>query len=182
MRETYEVAQVLQDAVLQPDLASALGVFGASFLNELFAILPASVVLSGQLFFLKGSLSLQIFLELTLLVALPVGLGAAVGSLPTYLLAYFGGKPGIERYGKYVRLSWSQVEKMESKFKGSWYDEGIFLLMRTIPLLPALPVSVAAGILRMHFFPYFILTILGTILKMGIMFLFVGWGVEVLAQ
>ena len=182
MELSSDFFQVIQDVVLRPDFASALGVFTASFINELFAVLPYNVILSGQLFFLEGSLSAAFFIQLFLFVAIPVGVGTALGSLLTYGLAYFGGKPAIEKLGKYLHLSWESVEKMESKFKGIWYDEILFLVLRSTPLLPSLPVNAAAGILRMRLTNYLVLTVFGAIIRMMIMFAFMWVGVETLAQ
>jgi len=173
--------QLIQDVVLRPNFASAVVLFVVTLINESFSVLPYSVILPGQLLLLEGPLSTFVFVKLSLFVAVPVGLGAALGSLPIYGLAYFGGKPAIERFGKYFRVSWNGIEKMESKFKGSWYDEILFLILRSIPLMPSLPINAAAGILRMRLAPYLVLTVAGNIIKMLVMFMFVGFGVEVLA-
>ena len=182
MELSANFVQIIQDAVLRPDFASAFGIFIASFVNELFAVLPYNVILSGPLFFLEESFSVVFVIQLFLFVAVPVGFGTALGSLLTYGLAYFGGKPAIEKFGKYVRLSWESVEKVGSKFQGVWYDEVLFLTLRSPPLLPSLPINAAAGILRMRLPRYIVLTILGAIIRMMIMFMLVGLGMSTLAQ
>lgn len=176
MELATDLAQVVKDVVLKPDFTSALAIFTISLTNELLAVLPYNVILSGQLLFLEGPLSTAVLARLLLFVAVPIGLGTVLGSLPVYGLAYFGGKPAINRFSKYLRFSWEHVERIESKFKGSWYDEISFLALRSIPILPALPINVAAGILRMRPAPYLILTLAGTIIKMMIMLAFVGFG------
>lgn len=173
--------QIIQNVVLHPNLASALALLFLSIVNELAVFLPSAVILSGQLLFLQGPLSIAVFIKLLLFVAIPVGIGAAIGSSLVYGLAYFGGKPAIEKFGKYLHLSWQDIEKVESKFKGSWYDEILFLVLRMIPLLPSFPVSAAAGVLQMSPAPYFALTAVGLTLRMMIMFVFVGLGMGALA-
>jgi len=182
MELSADFFQVVQDAVLRPDFASAFGIFIASTINEIFAVLPYNIILSGPLFFVEGSLSTAFITKLFLFVAVPVGFGTAIGSLLTYGLAYFGGKPAIEKFGKYLHLSWESVEKMESKFKGLWYDEILFLILRSTPLLPSLPVNAAAGIIRMRLSNYLILTVLGAVIRMMIMFMLVGLSIGALAQ
>ncbi|MFZ2484774.1 MAG: VTT domain-containing protein [Minisyncoccia bacterium] len=182
MELSANFAQVIQDMVLRPDSASAFALFTSSLINELFPVSPYSIVLSSQMLFLKGSLSLPLISKLLILVSIPVGVGTALGALPVYGVTYLGGKPAIDKFGKYLRLSWSSVERIESKFDGSWYDEVIFLALRSIPLMPYLPVTVAAGIMRMPLVPYFLLTTVGATIRMMIMFLVVGFGVEALAQ
>ncbi len=173
MEQSLNFIEILQSVVLEPDLGSAIVLFFLSFLNELIAIIPYAVMLSGQLFFLEDPLSMALLIKLFVYVALPVGLGSAIGALPVYVLAYFGGKPAIDKWEKYLRFSWSDVERINSRFKGAWYDEAIFLFLRSIPLLPSLPINVAAGVFRMRFWPYFVLTTVGFTLRMMLMLMVV---------
>jgi len=176
MEMTDTITETVGNLVLHPNLHTALAIFTVSFVNELVAVLPYNVILSGQLVFLKEPISVALISQLFFYVALPVGLGTTLGSLPVFAVAYFGGKPAIDRFGKYLRFSWEHVEKIESKLKGSWYDEILFLSLRSVPFLPALPFNIASGILRMRIVPYLVLTFVGTLIKMMIMLLFFGYG------
>lgn len=182
MEQSLDFIQVLQQVVLDPNIGSALPLFFISFLNELIAVFPYVLLLAGQLFFLEDSLTLPMIAKLLVFVAVPVGIGGSLGVLPIYVLSYFGGKPLIEKFHKYLHFSWQDVEKVSQHFKGRWYDEVIFLFLRTIPVLPAFPVSIAAGIFRIRFWPYFILTTVGFIIRMMLTLLLVGVGVESLSQ
>lgn len=177
MELSSDIAQTVQDVVLHPNFASALTLLAASFVNELFAVLPYVVVLSGQLLFLKSSISTVLIIKILLFVAVPVSIGTTLGSFLTYSLAYFGGKPAINKFSKYLHFSWKNVEKMESRFGGTWYDEIIFLCFRSVPFLPSLPLNIMAGILRMRLAPYIVLTLGGTLIKVIIMFMLVTLGV-----
>ena len=115
-------------------------------------------------------------------VSIPVGVGSALGSVPFYVLAYFGGRPAITKFQKYLRFNWSDVEKVSSRFKGEWYDEILFLLLRSIPLLPSLPVNIAAGVLRMNLLPYLVLSIVGFTIRMMLTLLVVALGMEGLSN
>jgi membrane protein DedA with SNARE-associated domain len=177
-----DLAQVVQDMVLKPDFTSALVLFWFSFVNELVAVLPYVMLVSGQLIFLEvGSFGAHLS-KLFFLIAIPSGIGGAFGSLLIYGLAYFGGKPLIDKLKRYIRFSWDDIEKVNRRFRGAWYDEITFLALRCIPVLPSLPVSAAAGVMRMSPVSYLVLTIIGFILRMMIMFMFVGLGVETLAR
>lgn len=182
MENTPDFVRLVQEVVLDPKFSSALPLFFISFINELIGILPFSLVLAGQLFFVENSINLAMLAKLLAFVAAPIGIGGAIGVLPLYALSYFGGKPLIEKYHKYLHFNWSDVEKVSQKFQGRWYDEVIFLMLRTVPVLPSFPVTIAAGILRMRFMPYFVLTSVGFILRMMITLLLIGVGVESLAQ
>lgn len=182
MELSLDFIQAIHNVVLRPDLTTASVLFVASFINELFALLPYHIILSGQLFFLEGNISVPLFAKLLVFVAVPVSFGATFGSLLTFGLTYFGGRPAIEKFGKYVRLSWVSVEKWILRLKGVWYDELLFLLIRSIPLLPSLPINVAAGIIRMSIIRYLLLTFIGTLIKVMIMFALVALGLFGLAQ
>jgi membrane protein YqaA with SNARE-associated domain len=181
MEWSADFIQALQNVVLHPDLGSALTLLVVSIVNEILSVVPYAIILYGQLFFIKEAFSVDLATKLFLYVAIPVGVGSTIGSLPFYLLSYFGGKPAIEKFGRYVRLSWLQVERVAIKFKGSWYDEVIFLALRAAPFMPALPVSIAGGILRMRPSSFILLTLAGFVIRMVIMFAFVGISVEAIA-
>ena len=181
MELTSNFVQVVENVVLHPSFTSAPTFFFSSFVNELFAILPYNIILSGQLLFHQDPISIAVLTRLFLFIAVPVGVGTTLGSLLIYSLAYFGGKPAINKFGRYFRFSWESVEKVSSRFKGSWYDEIVFLILRSVPLLPSLPVNAAAGILRMRLAPYLVLTVAGSIIKMMIMFMIIGLGMESIA-
>lgn len=182
MENSLDFVKLVQEVVLDPKLSSALPLFFISFINELIGVLPFALVLAGQLFFIENSLNIAMLAKLLVFVAVPVGLGGAIGVLPLYGVAYLGGKPLIEKYHKYLRFNWNDVEKVSQKFQGRWYDEVIFLMLRTIPVLPSFPLTIAAGILRMRFMPYFVLTTVGFILRMMVTLLLIGVGIESLAQ
>lgn len=177
-----DFVQVVQKVVVEPDLFGAAALFWTSLINELFAALPYIILLSSQFPFIEDPFSLPTLVKLSLFVLIPVSFGASVGSLLLYGLSYFGGKPAIEKFGKYVRLSWEDVEKVKARFRGSWYDEIIFLLLRSIPFLPSLPINVTAGVMQMRFAPYFVLTVAGTIIKIAIAFVFIAIGAEGLEE
>jgi membrane protein DedA with SNARE-associated domain len=49
------------------------------------------------------------------MISVPEALGVTLGSFVTYSLGYFGGKPAIEKFGKYFGLSWNSVQKFHNK-------------------------------------------------------------------
>ncbi len=173
-----EVVEVLQNAVLEPDFVSAFWTFLAFFVGEFVPIFPSTIVLTGQAVFIEEIITTQLVLKLIFLVSLPVGLGTTLGSLPQYAIAYWGGKPAIDRFQRYLRFSWKDVERMESQFKDKWYDEFIFLFFRSLPLLPSAPVNIVAGILRMNLPIYVMLTIIGTTIRTMLMITLIYLGAQ----
>lgn len=182
MEYTLSFVHLVQSVVLDPSFAGAVPLTIFSFVNELMAVFPYAVLLAGQLFFLKGSLTIAMLAKLLVFVAVPVGVGGSLGVLPLYTLAYFGGKPAINKFKRYLRFSWDDVEKVNVYFQGRWTDEIIFFLLRTIPVFPSFPLSIAAGIFRMRFMPFFVLTTVAFIIRIMLTLLIVGVGVESLSQ
>jgi membrane protein DedA with SNARE-associated domain len=158
----------LSKLVLEPGIMGALGLFLVSLFDELVAFIPSSLILAAELLFLKDPLSLVVISRLTIFVALPIALGTAVGSLPLYLAAYYGGKPAIEAARNRWKISWADVEKFESRFKGTSADELLFFFFRALPLMPTLPVTVVSGTLRMKPAPYTLITVLGIMVRVVI--------------
>ncbi len=147
--------EAVKGVVIDPSIGSVLPLFLFSFLNDLVGIFPFALALAGQLIFLKGAFTLALSAKLLVFVAVPVGLGSAFGSLPLYALAYFGGKPAINKWHRFFRFSWQDVERVSQYFKGSWYDEIIFLLgvVRKLSNYAAsrkytMPAEIAAGLVK----------------------------------
>lgn len=169
-----DIVQIINDAMLSPTVVSAIWLFIIFILGEAVAFLPMTVVLTSPVVFLQGSLSFALLTKIFFLVALPVGVGVAIGSIWLYGLAYWGGKPAIDKYGKYLYISWREVERAEARLRNKGYDNLILLGLRTIPFLPTLPVSIAAGLLRMPIWPYVIYTAIGMTVRVMLMVLVIG--------
>jgi membrane protein YqaA with SNARE-associated domain len=177
MEEVLEIFQLVNNIVLRPDFASAKIIFFIGFVNEVLALIPYTVILASQLIFLTDSVSVSLLAKLLVFVSVPAALGSTVGSLAQYGLAYAGGKPVVKRYDQYLRFSWEDVERLSSRFKGVWYDEILFLILRSIPFIPSFPLTLVAGFFRMRFWPYMVLTFVGLTIRMMLTLLIVGIGV-----
>ncbi|MEK7227490.1 MAG: VTT domain-containing protein [Patescibacteria group bacterium] len=174
--------EAVKDVVVNPAVGSMVPLFIFSFLNDLIGIFPFAIALAGQLLFLKEPFTLALAMKLLVFVAVPVGIGSTFGSIPLYVVAYFGGKPAIKKFHRFLRFSWDDVEKMSHYFRGSWYDEIIFLLLRCVPVLPSIPLDIASGIIRMQFMPFLVLTMVGSIVRMMLTLLVVGMSLHGLSQ
>lgn len=88
-------------------------------------------------------------------------LGCVVGSIPSYYLGYFGGRPFVEKYGKYFLISKKDLEmadKWEAKY-GNW----AFFICRMLPIVRTF-ISLPAGILRANFKQFIAFTFLGSLI------------------
>ncbi|MCK9150505.1 DedA family protein [Methanobacterium alcaliphilum] len=154
----------------------ALGVFLASILEEVVAPIPSSVVVLSSSFFLMNNhtLTLASLERLFLMVALPAAIGVTLGSLFSYGITYFAGKPFVDSWGKYLGLSWKDVEKLDKRFDKSHTDEFLLFALRFIPITPSVVVNAFCGFIRYDLKKFLIITFLGTLARV-FMLGFVGW-------
>jgi membrane protein DedA with SNARE-associated domain len=91
--------------------------------------------------------------------ALAGAVGCIVGSIPAYYLGQFGGRPLIEKYGRYVLLSHRDLDLADRIFTrwGQWVVFGARLLpiIRTFIAFPA-------GVSRMPMGKFVVYTFLGS--------------------
>lgn len=93
-------------------------------------------------------------------VSVAGALGCVVGSVAAYWAGVLGGRPFIEKYGKYVLLSHRDLDTAErwSKKYGDW---AIFF-SRLLPVIRTF-ISLPAGIAKMNFPRFIIYTFLGSL-------------------
>ncbi len=166
---------IIQIEVIMRDYG-AIGVFIAAFLEEVIAPIPSSLIAMLAGFFLipVDYSWIQALPTLLLKVAFPMSVGITVGSLIFYAIAYLGGKPVILKYGKWFGLNWLSIEKMENKFAKSKIDEIILFILRVIPFVPSVVISVFCGLIRYPIKTFILLTLAGSFFRSVIMAV-IGW-------
>ena len=87
-------------------------------------------------------------------------LGNTLGSLASYAIGAYGGRPLVERYGKYVLISAHDLEVAERWF--ARFGEVTVFFSRMLPLVRTF-ISVPAGIARMPLWRFTLFSILGTV-------------------
>jgi membrane protein DedA with SNARE-associated domain len=140
----------------------------------------------GAGFLLTQGLPLHLQIIVIIVDVMIVGAFAStIGSFFGYGIAYLGGYPIIERYGKYLGTSVEEVEYMRKQFAKSSRDEIYLFTARAIPIIPLSVVSIAAGAIRMDIKEFSIITFLGTLprcLILGIAGWLVGAAFEHIGQ
>jgi len=86
--------------------------------------------------------------------------GNTVGSLASYAIGAYGGRPLVERYGKYVLISAHDLELADRWF--AKYGEATVFFSRMLPIVRTF-ISVPAGIARMPLWRFTLFSILGAI-------------------
>lgn len=131
------------------------GILAAMVAENLFPPIPSEIVLplAGYEVF-RGNLAFG-------LTVLAATLGSLIGALILYAVGRYGGRPVIDRWGRVLRVTQSDVDRAERWFDrwGDW----VVLLSRMIPLVRSV-VSIPAGILEMSILRFAVLTAIGSLL------------------
>lgn len=93
-----------------------------------------------------------------LAMALAGTLGNVVGSVAGWALGAYGGRPFLERYGRYIHVTPAKLDRTERWFD-RFGDAAVFIGWIT-PLARSF-ISYAAGIVRMHLGRFLLLTVAG---------------------
>lgn len=86
--------------------------------------------------------------------------GCVLGSIPSYYLGYFGGRPFIEKYGRWFLISKKDLE-MADKWEKKWGDLAFFIC-RMLPVVRTF-ISLPAGILKARLSTFVLFTFLGSL-------------------
>jgi membrane protein DedA with SNARE-associated domain len=147
---------VIIESVIVP-IPSPLIIMGAGF-----------VLISPDLGFMDA------LMPILLLIVLPGSVASTLGAYIGYAIGYFGGKPLVERWQRFLGFTWSDVEAMERRFQSGQINTTIFFL-RALPIFPLSVISAAAGLLRLPIKQFSLWTFYGTIPRC--LFLgYLGWG------
>lgn len=98
--------------------------------------------------------------ELNLLgVATAGAIGCNLGSIPAYALGQYGGRPAVERYGRYVLMSADDLDRAERFF--ARFGGLAVLIGRLLPVVRTF-IAVPAGVARMNQWRFHIYTFVGS--------------------
>ena len=99
--------------------------------------------------------------EALLLGGLCGGLGCLIGSLLTYALGYYGGRPLVLRFGRYVLLNEHHLETAERWFARWGWATAFF--SRLLPVVRTF-ISIPAGVSKMNVALFSALTFAGSVI------------------
>jgi membrane protein DedA with SNARE-associated domain len=91
--------------------------------------------------------------------ALAGAVGCVLGSLPSYWLGQWGGRPFLLKYGKWLLITEHDLDLAER-----WttrYGDWAFFICRMLPVVRTF-ISLPAGVLKARFVPFTIFTFLGS--------------------
>lgn len=151
------------ESIIQPvgawvmDTISSLGYWGIVFtmgIESACMPLPSEIIMpfAGYLAY-TGRFSL-------FWVSVAGAFGCVLGSVASYWAGVWGGRPFIEKFGKYVLLSKKDLDMAERWFKK--YGDWAIFFSRLMPIIRTF-ISLPAGIARMNFPRFVIYTFLGSL-------------------
>jgi membrane protein DedA with SNARE-associated domain len=130
----------------------------ASELVMVYAGALAAGAFAGQHVDLFGSRISSHFWAFVVM-SLAGALGYLVGAIVGWAIGLYGGRPLLERHGRWFHLSGDKLERAERWFD-RWDDLAV-LLGRVTPVIRSF-ISIPAGVFRMPFWRYVVLTAVGS--------------------
>jgi membrane protein DedA with SNARE-associated domain len=154
----------------------AWSVFVGVIIESVIVPIPSPLIIMGAGFVLiNPALSfIEALAPIILQIVLPGAVASTLGAYIGYAIGYFGGKPLVDRWEKFLGFSWNDVETLERRFQSGQVKTSIFFL-RALPIFPLSVISAAAGLLRLPIGQFSLWTFYGTIPRC--LFLgYLGWG------
>jgi membrane protein DedA with SNARE-associated domain len=149
-----KIIEILAHFIIETISASGyLGIVILMGIESACIPLPSEIIMpfSGYLVF-RGDFELM-------RVGLAGAFGCLVGSVPAYFLGVYGGRPLVERYGKYVLISHRDLDRADRWFER--YGDWAIFFSRLLPVVRTF-ISFPAGVARMNFQRFVIYTFLGS--------------------
>lgn len=130
------------------------GIFLLMSIESACIPIPSEVIMtfSGYLVYL-GRFNLE-------WVALAGALGCNAGSIAAYAVGAYGGRPLVEKYGRYLLVSKHDLELADRWF--ARYGDATVFFARLLPVVRTF-IALPAGVARMNFLRFNIYTFLGSL-------------------
>lgn len=142
-----------------------LGYWGI-MLGLMIEVIPSEIVLSYG-----GFLVSQPDHQITFFGVVAFGvIGGTIAQIFIYWVGRYGGRPFLERYGKYIFIHKKQIDLSEKWFNK--YGAGVIFTARFIPVVRH-AISIPAGIARMPLWKFTFYTVLA-IIPWSILFIYLG--------
>ncbi|RTL46240.1 MAG: DedA family protein [Candidatus Melainabacteria bacterium] len=94
------------------------------------------------------------------LAALAGAIGCVIGSIPSYFLGMWGGRPFLQKHGK-----WFLLKSRDLELADKWvdkYGDITFFVARMLPVVRTF-ISFPAGVLKAHFVMFCVFTFIGSL-------------------
>lgn len=150
-----------------------LAVFFWMFIEEVLPVPSAAAPMAAAYAVVNTSNPVYAFVMVFLIVAVLGSAGSVASSYLTYSLGFYGGKPGIQRFGKYLGINWRQVKAFETHMTSG--REHLYIAgLRAIPFMPLSVISATSGLLRINWKIYGIWSFIGMVPR-NLLLGMIGW-------
>jgi membrane protein DedA with SNARE-associated domain len=138
-------------------------VFAGVIIESIIVPIPSPLIImgAGVLLIEPGLGAAGAFLPITLKIVLPGAVASTLGAFFAYGIAYWGGKPVIDRFSSLLGFGWDEIASFEKKLEGRVGP--MIVLLRALPVVPLSLISAAAGVLRLPAAPFSLWTFVGSI-------------------
>ncbi|AFD00717.1 putative membrane-associated protein [Methanocella conradii HZ254] len=139
------------------DFISAIGYVGIFILMTLESAcmpVPSEIVMPFSGFAVQRG-ELNFFL-----VGLAGSMGCLAGSVLSYVVGYYGGRPLLEKYGKYVLINEHEIRMADRWFNR--YGDKVVFIARLLPIVRTF-ISLPAGVARMDFKKFSVYSFVGSV-------------------
>ncbi|MEC0243991.1 DedA family protein [Paenibacillus dokdonensis] len=142
----------------------SLGYFGI-MLGLMIEVIPSEIVLAYGGFLVSSG-------HINFLGAVLFGIiGGVIAQLFVYWIGRYGGRPVLEKYGKYIFIHKKHIDYAEEWFNK--YGTGVIFTARFIPVVRH-AISIPAGISKMNVWRFITLTTLA-IIPWSVLFVYLGY-------
>ncbi len=152
------VARIIE--ILSGFIVATISALGYSGIVLLMAIESACIPLPSEIIMPFSGYLVSIGQLNLWAVAVAGAVGCVVGSLAAYWLGFFGGRPLIERYGRYVLISRRDLDLADRWFER--YGEAIVFASRLLPVIRTF-IAFPAGVARMDLTRFVVYTFAGSL-------------------
>jgi membrane protein DedA with SNARE-associated domain len=148
------------DPILQ-SIRDTVGHWGYIGVAAMMAIESANIPLPSEAIMPTAGLLVQKGEMNFHLAAFAGAFGCLLGSIPSYFLGLYGGRPFVQKYGRYFLVSESDLDaadKWVARF-GDW----AFFICRMLPVVRTF-ISFPAGVLKANFGMFALFTFIGSLI------------------
>lgn len=138
-------------------------VFVGVIIESIIVPIPSPLIImgAGALLIEPGLSWSAAFGPIFLKIIAPGAIASTLGAYFAYGIAFWGGKPAIDRLERFLGFGWDDLQSFEARLVGR-VGLTIFLL-RALPIVPLSLISAAAGVLRLPVAGFTLWTFLGSI-------------------
>lgn len=154
-----------------------LGVIIGMVIEEILVPVPSPAIPMAAGTFIEAASISSALLQIFLLIVLPGSIASVISSYFVYSIAYYGGEPIVRKYGKYLDLSWEEIEQFEDHFVDNDNEKYYVALFRAVPIVPLSLISGSAGLFQMNWKQYGIWSFIG-MLPRNFILAYIGWAVK----